>query len=168
MIHLWDASMMRSVQAGGGPRLVLESHTAAVKGLAWCPYRRDQLASGGGTADRCIKLWDACSGRVVNSVSTANQVSSLVWGRNHQELYSGHGFSDNTVVAWSYPKMERIETLSYHEGRILCMDLSPDGSKLASIGTDESLCIWKLDASPARRGVAFSSSPSFGPRFAIR
>ena len=82
-IHLWDACMTRGVQEGGGPRLVLESHKAAVKGLAWCPYRRDFLASGGGNADRCIKLWDACSGRVMNSVSTGNQVSSLVWGRHH-------------------------------------------------------------------------------------
>ena len=30
---------------------------AAVKALAWCPHDRHVLATGGGTADRCIKLW---------------------------------------------------------------------------------------------------------------
>ena len=167
-IHLWDAAMMRIAQTAGGPRLVLESHAAAVKGLAWCPYRRDLLASGGGTADRCVKLWDACSGCVMSSVCTGNQVSSLVWGQHHQELYSGHGFTDNEVAVWSYPKMERLETLSYHKDRILCMDLNPDGSKLTSIGVDECLCIWKIDAVPTRRDGAMFDSPSFGARFTIR
>ena len=168
-VHLWDASMMRSEAADRGPRLVLNSHTAAVKGLAWCPYRRNVLASGGGTGDGSIKLWDACSGTVLSSVNTGNQVSSLVWGRNHQELYSGHGYTSNAVVAWSYPKMEKMQTLSSHKKRILSIDVSPDGSKLASVGADEKLCIWKVDAVPSRSrsGAAFIA-PSFGPRFAIR
>ncbi|GAX12829.1 hypothetical protein FisN_15Hu309 [Fistulifera solaris] len=160
--------MMRSLQVGGAPRLVLESHTAAVKGLAWCPYRSDVLASGGGTADRCIKLWDTCSGRMIHSACAGNQVSSLIWGQHHQELYSGHGFTDNEVVVWSYPKMQRIQTLSYHKDRILSMELSPDGNRLASIGADENLCLWKIDAASPRPRTAVSASPSFGPQFTIR
>ncbi|KAM0717650.1 hypothetical protein Q7P37_007502 [Cladosporium fusiforme] len=38
-------------------------HKAAVKAIAWSPHQRGLLASGGGTADRCIKFW--------NTVSTA-------------------------------------------------------------------------------------------------
>ena len=176
-IHLWDASMMCSAETGGGPRLVLEAHAAAVKGLAWCPHRSDVLASGGGSADGCIKLWNACSGSLLNSVSTGSQVSSLVWGRHHEELYSSHGYSDtdstlmNTVVAWSYAKMERIETLRSHKARILSMGMSPDGTKLASISADETLCVWKIASAPPRSrfgaGDVFGS-PSFGSRFAIR
>jgi WD40 repeat protein len=66
------------------------------------------LASGGGTADRCIKLWDAGTGSMLSSANTG--VSSLVWGRHHQELYSGHGYTSNTAIVWSYPKMERFKT----------------------------------------------------------
>ena len=157
--------MMRSEAANRGPRLVLNSHTAAVKGLAWCPYRRNMLASGGGKADRCIKLWDACSGSVLKSVNTGSLVSSLAWSRNHQELYSGHGSSINTVVAWSFPKMERIQTFStHHKRQILAIDMSPDGCKLASVGGDEALYIWKVDAAPA----PFWCPSSLGSRFAIR
>jgi cell division cycle protein 20 (cofactor of APC complex) len=170
-VHLWDPSMINNA----GPRLVLESHTAAVKGLAWCPYRSDMLATGGGTADGCIKLWSAISGNMLKSVSTNSQVSSLIWGRHHQELYSSHGFStsspSNVVIAWSYPKMEPIQSLSLHKGRILTMDMSPDGCKLASMGSDEMLCIWKVDASPNRSHHGASGicvSPSFGSRFIIR
>ena len=59
---LWDASMSRrrsGVDGGAGavaPRLTLSQHCAAVKALAWCPFHRGLLASGGGTADRTIKV----------------------------------------------------------------------------------------------------------------
>jgi cell division cycle protein 20 (cofactor of APC complex) len=105
---------------------------------------------------------------MIHSVCTGNQVSSLIWGQHHQELYSGHGFTDNEVVVWSYPKMQRIQTLSYHQDRILSMELSPDGNRLASIGADENLCLWKIDAASPRPRTAVSASPSFGSRFTIR
>jgi cell division cycle 20-like protein 1 (cofactor of APC complex) len=34
------------------------SHKAAVKAIAWNPNQSGLLASGGGTADRCIKFWN--------------------------------------------------------------------------------------------------------------
>ena len=64
--------------------------------------------------------------------------------------------------------MEPIKTLSFHNDRILSMDLSPDGSKLVSISADETLCMWKIDAAPTRRYAAVADSPSFGHRFTIR
>lgn len=48
---------------------------AAVKGLAWCPWSAGILASGGGTADRTIKLWNVNNGTNLNSVDTKSQVS---------------------------------------------------------------------------------------------
>jgi WD40 repeat protein len=37
----------------------LDAHIAAVKALAWCPWQKHLLASGGGTADRTIRFWNA-------------------------------------------------------------------------------------------------------------
>ncbi|KAJ8525394.1 hypothetical protein ON010_g15720 [Phytophthora cinnamomi] len=42
-------------------RVTTDDHRAAVRALAWSPWERQVLASGGGTADRSIKLWDATS-----------------------------------------------------------------------------------------------------------
>lgn len=33
-------------------------HNAAVKALAWSFKQHGLLASGGGTADRCLRFWD--------------------------------------------------------------------------------------------------------------
>jgi len=46
LLRVYDA------RALGTPKLQLEAHTAAVKAVAWCPWRRNNLASGGGSADR--------------------------------------------------------------------------------------------------------------------
>ena len=54
------------------------SHQAAVKAVAWCPWQSGVLASGGGTADRCIRTWNCNTGNLLNTVDTKSQVSSLM------------------------------------------------------------------------------------------
>jgi cell division cycle protein 20 (cofactor of APC complex) len=70
------------------PKHVLTDHQAAVKALAWCPHERNLLASGGGTADRCIKFWNASSGALLNSIDTGSQVCALQWSPLEKELLS--------------------------------------------------------------------------------
>jgi cell division cycle 20, cofactor of APC complex len=70
------------------PRHVLREHQAAVKAVAWSPHERNLLASGGGTADRCIKFWNATTGACVNSVDTGSQVCALQWSPFEKELLS--------------------------------------------------------------------------------
>lgn len=70
------------------PKHVLTDHQAAVKALAWCPHERNLLASGGGTADRCIKFWNASSGSLLNSIDTGSQVCALQWSPLEKELLS--------------------------------------------------------------------------------
>lgn len=50
-------------------------HQAAVRALAWCPWQSNLLATGGGTADRCIKFWNVNNGTMQHSVDTQSQVS---------------------------------------------------------------------------------------------
>lgn len=51
-------------------------HTAAVKAIAWSPHQHGLLASGGGTADRCIRFWNTSTNSLLNCVDTGSQVSS--------------------------------------------------------------------------------------------
>jgi cell division cycle protein 20 (cofactor of APC complex) len=70
------------------PKHVFGEHQAAVKALAWSPHERNLLASGGGTADRCIKFWNTASGALINSVDTGSQVCALQWSPFEKELLS--------------------------------------------------------------------------------
>ena len=43
--------------------------------LDWCPFQRNVLASGGGTADRHIRFWNVGSGNCLSSIDTHSQVN---------------------------------------------------------------------------------------------
>lgn len=74
LLHIWDAAAAST--QGPSPYLHrLDDHRAAVKALAWCPFQSNLLASGGGTADRCIKFWNTHTGACLNSIDTQSQVS---------------------------------------------------------------------------------------------
>ncbi len=77
LLHIWDAA----ASASSAVHLHrLENHQAAVKALAWCPFQANLLASGGGTADRCIKFWNTQSGACINSIDTYSQVWRIKLG----------------------------------------------------------------------------------------
>lgn len=90
---IWDLNM-------GRLRHTLTGHKGAVKALAWCPWQRNLLATGGGSKDKCIKFWNIDTGRCVNTVNAESQVSSLIWNPNEKELLSAHGFSNNQLSLW--------------------------------------------------------------------
>ena len=137
MLYIWDVTHRV-------PRLALEEHHAAVKALAWCPFARNVLASGGGTADRTLRLWDASSGALKNSVDTRSQVCAVLWSRRDKELLSSHGFSDNQLVLWRYSSLAPIAELTGHTDRVLNLAQSPDGATVVSLAADETLRFWRV------------------------
>jgi WD domain, G-beta repeat len=71
MLNIWELNRERPVKE-------LVGHQAAVKALAWCPWQSSLIASGGGTADRCIKFWNTHTGALLNSIDTHSQVRSRI------------------------------------------------------------------------------------------
>ncbi|KAK1790690.1 hypothetical protein P4O66_014556, partial [Electrophorus voltai] len=131
---------------GGTQQLAVHSfseHQGAVKALAWCPWQPSILASGGGTSDRHIRIWNVNSGSCVSAWDTQSQVSSLVFAPNYKELVSGHGFAHDKIFIWKYPSLAKVTELEGHDGRVLNLALSPDGSTVASISADETIRLWK-------------------------
>ena len=53
-----------------------------MKAVAWCPWQAGILATGGGTADKTIKIWNMNSGTMVKSVDAKSQVSNLTEPRS--------------------------------------------------------------------------------------
>lgn len=104
LVNIWPV-VSGGVHAQNSPIYSFNEHQAAVRALAWCPWQQNILASGGGTADRCIKFWNVSNGACLNSVDTKSQVCSLLFSKNHKELISAHGFANNQLTIWKYPSM---------------------------------------------------------------
>lgn len=134
------------------PRYTFEQHSAAVKALAWCPFQRNLLATGGGTADRHIRFFNTTTGACINAVDTKSQVCSIQWSKNSRELLSAHGFSQNHLTVWKYPSMNPIATLTGHTARVLHTALSPDGTTVCSAAADETLRFWNIWEPSGKKG----------------
>ncbi|KAJ2553331.1 substrate-specific activator of APC-dependent proteolysis [Coemansia sp. RSA 1933] len=143
------------------PLFRLRDHTAAVKALAWSPTQRGLLASGGGTDDRCIRMWNTHTGQQISCNDTKSQVCNLSWSHDGTELVSTHGYSENHIVLWKYPSMKPFGILSGHTKRVLYLAHSPDGQTVATAAGDETIRFWEVFAKntgpPGRPGALASS-----------
>ena len=148
-VHIWDD---RNTSA---PIHAFTDHQAAVKAVAFCPWQPRTLATGGGSQDRHIKIWNTASGNLLNSIDTGSQVSSIIWSsEEYKELASGHGYSHNQITVWKYPSMTKVADLQAHTSRVLELMKSPDGSTLASAAGDETIRMWKLWPLPDKKMAA--------------
>eukprot|EP00934_Nitzschia_sp_Nitz4_P001525 Nitzschia sp. Nitz4//scaffold16_size188269//14552//16093//NITZ4_001767-RA/size188269-processed-gene-0.38-mRNA-1//-1//CDS//3329538443//1525//frame0 len=155
LLCFWDASTSAALVTE--PRFRMTDHQAAVKSLAWSPHERNLLASGGGTADRCIKFWNSQTGALLNSIDTGSQVCSLQWNPYEKEIMSGHGFARNEISLWKYPSMAKIKELEGHTSRVLHLACSPDGSTVVSAAGDETLRFWEVFCPPAKSKTSKAS-----------
>ncbi|XXG77239.1 hypothetical protein AAC387_Pa08g1425 [Persea americana] len=125
-----------------------DHHKATVKALAWCDqFQINLLASGGRSGDRCIKFWNINTGACLNSIDMGSQVSSLLWSKNKRELLSSHATTQNQLILWKYPLMDKIADLNSNVSIMLFTAQSPNGCTVASVG-DETLMLWDVFGSP--------------------
>jgi len=136
---IWDASLSTT-----SPKFTFTESQAAVKALAWCPWEKNLLATGSGTADRHIRFYNTQTGDCVNQIDTESQVTSLIWSPHQREIVSSHGFSENQLIVWKYPTMTKITELTGHTSRILHTSLSADGTSICTAAADETLRFWQI------------------------
>ncbi|KAK1388516.1 hypothetical protein POM88_016694 [Heracleum sosnowskyi] len=104
LVHIWDMTSNSPTQWLHR----LQDHTTVDKALAWCPFQKNLLVSGGGS-----------------------QVCSLLWNRNERELLSSHGFPHNQLILGKYPPIvkvaERLANSSYVRATRSTIPPSQDG-----------------------------------------
>ncbi|KAK3776828.1 hypothetical protein RRG08_024605 [Elysia crispata] len=143
------------------PIHTFSDHQSAVKAIAWCPWKSHLLATGGGTADRHIRMWNVQSGSNLGAYDSESQVCSILWSKEYKELASGHGYAHNHIRIWKYPNMAKIVDLVGHNARVLSMAMSPDGTTIASAAADETIRLWKCFAvdSKTKKSTHDTSAP---------
>ena len=136
-LYVWNMSSITPVQT-------YTEHLAAVKAIAWSPHHHGLLASGGGTADRCIRFWNTLTAQPMQCVDTGSQVCNLAWSKHSSELVSTHGYSQNQILVWKYPSLVQVAKLTGHSYRVLYLAMSPDGESIVTGAGDETLRFWNV------------------------
>ncbi len=122
----------------------LDGHTTTVKAIAWCPFRSNIIASGGGLGDGSIKFWNSDTQTLINTIDTKNQVTSLLWSKNTREIISAHGYESNSINVWHYPSRRHVAELKGHAKRVLTLCHSPNSENILSLSADETIKFWSI------------------------
>lgn len=67
-----------------------------------------------------------------------------MFSKTSDEIVTTHGYSQNQIIVWKYPTMEKLTTLTGHTYRVLYLAMSPDGSSVVTGAGDETLRFWNI------------------------
>ncbi|KAL8739879.1 MAG: hypothetical protein Q9190_007357, partial [Brigantiaea leucoxantha] len=69
------------------------AHSAAIKAIAFCPWQRGLIATGGGSNDRAIHFYHTFSGACLATIDVQAQVTSLIWSTSRREIAATFGYA---------------------------------------------------------------------------
>jgi cell division cycle 20-like protein 1, cofactor of APC complex len=130
----------------------ITSHKAAVKAIDWSPERQGALVTGGGTADRTVKLWNVNGDvpELLESIDYGSQICNVRWTRKN-ELITTHGYSQNDVRIMNFGRRGKMKVFEGHKNRVLHFGISDDEEYFVTGSGDETICIWKTGESDLGR-----------------
>ncbi len=136
-VFLWDVELRRQIR-------VLGSHQDAVNATVWVPG--STLAATGGD-DKRVLIWNtAASDREPTELVQTDYVESLAVNKR-LELAVGFGSpvqleSGRAISLWELGHQTRRGEIRGLKGRVLGLEYTPDGSRLAAAADGEDVSLW--------------------------
>lgn len=94
-------------------------HSAAIKAIAFCPWQRGLLATGGGSNDRAIHFYHVYSGACLATINVHAQVTSLIWSTTRREIAATFGYPQPDhpfrIAVFSWPTCEQVLAIPWGE-----------------------------------------------------
>lgn len=96
-------------------------HSAAVKAIAFCPWQRGLLATGGGSNDRAIHFYHTFSGACLATIDVQAQVTSLIWSTSRREIAATFGYAQPEhpyrIAVFSWPECKQVLAIPWSSGQ---------------------------------------------------
>ena len=94
-------------------------HAAAIKAIAFCPWQRGLLATGGGSNDRAIHFYHVFSGACLATINVHAQVTSLIWSTTRREIAATFGYAQPEhpyrIAVFSWPECRLVVKVPWGE-----------------------------------------------------
>jgi WD40 repeat protein len=128
--------------SGGGDNSVRlwDIETSKVDAVMYSPDS-SKLATGGDKKD-AVKIWDAKTGELLNTLEHDNWVYSLAWTSDGKKLISG---SYELIRIFDTATWQQIAILEGHTSIVKSISLLRNNRFLASVSDDKTACLWNLD-----------------------
>jgi WD40 repeat protein len=135
-VRVWDAKMSLGTQQHRAPKARLTP--AEVKFLPGGLHIIEWHS-----ADNCMRLWDAVSGMLQHTLTSASDdgIWCISCSSDGLKIASGSNF-DGTVRVWSVISGACLLTLNGHTSSASAVNFSSDNSKIVSGSWDHSVRVW--------------------------
>jgi WD40 repeat protein len=125
LVRIWNVSRQICV-------MIFHGHTHGVTSVA---SLRDSLIASG-YVDGTVKLYDARSGDVLQTISTDGEIKSIQFSTHGDKLLYTNSYS---ATIWDLSRKEKMSTID-HDGPVSAF--SPDGTRVASRSCSSNVKIW--------------------------
>lgn len=92
-------------------------HNAAIKAIAFCPWQRGLVATGGGSNDRAIHFYHTFSGACLATINVQAQVTSLIWSTSRREIAATFGYAQPEhpyrIAVFSWPECRQVVAIPW-------------------------------------------------------
>ncbi|XP_071490179.1 U4/U6 small nuclear ribonucleoprotein Prp4-like [Diadema antillarum] len=130
--RVWDLRTGRCI-------MFLEGHLKSVLAINFSPNGY-QLATG--SEDNTVKLWDMRQHKLLHTIPAHQNLISGVKFQGSRGDYLITCSYDCTAKVWAHPGWSPLKTLAGHDGKVMCVDLSPDEQYIATASFDRKFKLW--------------------------
>jgi Prp8 binding protein len=138
--YIWDITTCQRIKK-------LKGHQSFVNSIGYSRIGKDMMCTG--SDDGTVKIWDRRKRGEVMTFDATYQVLTCCFNASSDAVFSGG--IDNTIKMWDLRKQEISLRLDGHLDSPTGLELSQDGSYLASNSMDSTIRIW--DIRPYFNGV---------------
>lgn len=132
LARVWDLRSGRSI-------LAFEGHVKPVLGVSFSPNGY-HLATGG--EDNTCRIWDLRKRSSLYTIPAHSNLISQVKYEPQEGYFLVTAAYDMTAKVWSGRDFKLIKALSGHEAKVTSLDITGDGSYIATVSHDRTVKLW--------------------------